>query len=192
MHLLLTIGLFAMTETRNDTARIAATIERLGTPGSTFADYDLLDRNRCVALPLIVDSLLKMPIVLAGKVGGDLGRPENRSSLRTSSLLIALRILTDHDEFGPITRNEYLRLPVYRETPEAGILKRDSLVAALPTGRSRYYGYWVSRGTSFYAPERTQRAIRTQWKAYVRGFDCHQKLSARRWDATFFNGQSGS
>ena len=82
-----------------------------------------------------------------------------------SELLRALRILTDHDEYGPITRSEYATLPVYKETPLGGfIIKRDSLLRGLTSGTSRYYGYWLSHGTSYYAPAATQRAIKVRWK----------------------------
>ena len=80
-------------------------------------------------------------------------------------------------------------MPVYKETPLGGfIIKRDSLLRGLTSGTSRYYGYWLSHGTSYYAPAATQRAIKVRWKTYVGGFDCRKKLSKRRWDANFFNG----
>jgi hypothetical protein len=170
-----------------DRAHVAAIVGRLGSPASPFSDYDVLDGNRCVALPLLITALEKLPPVQPGKVGGPLGRPDNRVTDRTSDLLRGLRILTNHDEFGPITRREYLALPVYSEG-RGGILQRESLVNDLPYGRSRYFGYWISHGTSFYAPERTQRAIKTQWRKFIATFDCRKRLPKTRWDASFFNG----
>ena len=190
MSLLLAAGLLAgFAAPQRETVDVSAIIARLGTSASVSGDYDVLDRHRCIALPLIVEALVKLPAVSPGKVGGDLGRPENWLTHRTSDLLRTLRILTDHDEFGPISRSEYARLPVYREKPGGGtILKRDSLIQGLPAGRSRYSGYWLSHGTSFYAPIRTQRLIRKQWKIFVANFQCHSNLSKRRWDPSFFNG----
>jgi hypothetical protein len=170
-------------------APLTAIVERLGTSASDWKDVELLDRNRCSALPAIVASLLRLPPVPPGKVGGALGRPDDWLSDRTSALLRALRMLTNHDEYGPITRKEYAALPDYREKPGGGgILKRDSLVRDLPRGRSRYFGYWLSHGTSFYAPATTQRAIKNRWSAYVRSFDCRKKLPGRRWEGLSFNG----
>lgn len=171
------------------TAQVTAIVGRLGSPASPFSDYDVLDANRCVALPLIIAALEKLPAVAPGKVGGPSGRPDSRITDRTSDLIRGLRILTNHDEFGPITRQEYLALPVYRERPgHGGILQRESLVTGLPHGKSRYFGYWISHGTSFYAPERTQRAIKAQWRKFIARFNCQKRLPKSRWDASFFNG----
>ncbi|WP_294124312.1 hypothetical protein [Sphingomonas sp.] len=168
----------------------AAIVDRLGSSASKFSDYEALDANRCTALPLLISALEKLPPVRPGKVGGALGRPDNPLTDRTSDLLRALRILTNHDEFGPITRREFLALPVYPERPGVldGILQRDSLIADLPDGRSRYFSYWISHGSSFYAPQRTQRAIKAQWRTFVTKFDCHARLPRSRWHASFFNG----
>jgi hypothetical protein len=176
---------------QSDRARASAMVDRLGSLSTSLRDYEVLDSNRCIALPLLVSALGKLPAVRLGKVGGALGRPENHLTNRTDELLQALRALTDHDEYGPITPREYRALPFYREVPGGGgILKRDSLIAGLPRGRSRYYGYWMTHGTYFYAPERTQRAIKAQWKRFVARFDCKAKLSKRRWVPDFVMGQS--
>jgi hypothetical protein len=170
--------------------RVSAIVDGLGNPSTSFRDYEALDADRCSALPLLASALATLPTVRPGKVGGALGRSENHLTKRTDALLQALRALTDHDEYGPISQREYRALPFYREVPGGdGILKRDSLVAGLPHGRSRYYGYWMSRGTYFYAPERTQRAIKVQWKSFLAKFNCRAKLSKRRWVADFVMGQ---
>jgi hypothetical protein len=190
MSLLLIVGLLSHGGApENSGVTLATIVERLGTPASTWEDVERLDRRRCSALPLLAGSLLRLPAVPPGKVGGALGRPADWLSNRTSALLTALRILTDHDEYGPITRAEYAALPFYREKPGGGgILKRDSLVRGLRPGRSRYFGYWMSHGTSFYAPAATQRAIKVRWRAYVRGFDCRKTLPERRWNGSSFMG----
>lgn len=171
---------------------MSAIVDGLGNSSTSFRDYEALDADRCVALPLLVRALANLPTIRPGKVGGALGRPESHLTNRTDALLQALRALTDHDEYGPISQREYRALPFYREESGGGsILKRDSLIAELPHGRSRYYGYWMSRGTYFYAPERTQQAIKAQWKRYIAKFNCRTKLSKRRWEADFVMGQWG-
>ncbi|HEY7805608.1 MAG TPA: hypothetical protein VIC34_00275 [Croceibacterium sp.] len=176
---------------QSDRARVSAIVDRLGNSSNPFHEYEALDRYRCIALPLLASALAQSPTVRPGKVGGALGRPESYEISRTAELLQALRALTGHDEYGPISQREYRALPFYREVPGGdGILKRDSLIAGLPHGQSRYYGYWMSRGTYFYAPEGTQRAIKAQWRRFVATFDCRAKLLKRRWVADFIMGQT--
>ena len=190
--LLVELSLPASGAPQSDQARVSAIVDRLGNTSPSFRDYEVLDADRCVALPRLASALAKLPTVHPGKVGGALGRPEDGLTNRTDALLQALRALTDHDEYGPISQREYRALPFYREvTGGDGILKRDSLTVGLPLGRSRYYGYWMSRGTYFYAPQRTQQAIKVQWTRFVEKFNCRAKLSKRRWVADFVMGQSG-
>lgn len=175
---------------RSDGASVAAIVKRLGGPSMADRDLEALDTDRCAALPLLVSALEALPPVKPGKVGGALGRPDDDLTNRTSEVLRALRALTDHDEFGPITPREYRALPFVHAAPGGGgVLERDSLVKGLPRGRSRYHGYWMSHGASFYAPERTQRAIKSQWRRFVANFDCKAKLSDHRWDPDFLMGQ---
>lgn len=163
--------------THSGRARIARIVAGLGGSSTSYEDYRALEANRCIALPLLAVALRKLPTVPQGKVGGALGRPINHLTLRTSLLLEELRALTGHEEYGPITSREFHALPFYREVPGGDfILKRDSLIAALPRGRSRYYGYWMSRLTYFYAPARTQPAIKAQWPRFVAKFDCRARL----------------
>ncbi|MCW4462661.1 hypothetical protein OK349_13165 [Sphingomonas sp. BT-65] len=173
----------------NATAQLSSALARLGTTSYTFKDYEVLDRQRCDALPLIVRELLRLPAVQPGKVGGNQGRPDSWLSNRTSDLLRALRILTNHDVYGPISRKAYAALPRYPEPPGVGyVMQRVDLIRDLERGTSRYYAYRLSHGVSFYAPVATQRAIKAKWKTYIRTFDCRKKLPEGRWDATFFNG----
>jgi hypothetical protein len=176
----------ASPQSEGETRRI---VDRLGKPGTSFGGYEALDTNRCIALPLLVSALAKLPPVEPGKVGGALGRSEDSLTSRTNTLLRALRALTAHDEYGPISQRGYRSLPTYREVPGgAGILQRDSLIRGLPRGRSRFYGFWMSRGTYFYAPKATQLAIKAQWRRFVAKFDCRKRLPKGRWDPSFFNG----
>lgn len=173
----------------NPSERLSSALARIGAPSSTFKDYEALDRQRCTALPMIVDELLRLPAVRPGKVGGDQGRPDGWLSNRTGDLLRALRMLTNHDIYGPISRQDYAALPRYPEPPAVGyVMQRVDLVRDLPKGTSRYYAYWLSHGVTFYAPTATQRAIKAKWKTYIKSFDCRSKLPDGRWDPTFFNG----
>lgn len=188
---LIAIAVLAMGlgEPTNPTEQPSSALARIGTSLSTFKDYQALDRQRCVALPMIINELLRLPAVRPGKVGGGQGRPDGWLSNRTGDLLRALRMLTNHDIYGPISRKDYAALPRYPEPPGVGyVMQRVDLVRDLPKGTSRYYAYWLSHGVSFYAPAATQRAIKTKWKIYIKSFDCRKKLPDDRWDATFFNG----
>ena len=77
MSLLLAAGLLAGFVTpQRETVDVSAIVGRLGMSASASGDYDILDRHRCVALPLIVEALVQLPAVSPRKVGGDMGRPK--------------------------------------------------------------------------------------------------------------------
>jgi hypothetical protein len=135
----LAIGL---SEPSSGTMDLASALARLGTPSGTFDDYKTLDRRRCDALPLIMNELLRLPAVRPGKVGGGQGRPDRLVPSRTTALLRALRILTNHEVYGPIRRNDYAALPRYPESPGVGyVMQRIDLIRDLPRGTSRFLAY---------------------------------------------------
>jgi hypothetical protein len=147
-------------------------IERLGSDEAS-SQLDLIDQFGCAAVPELVRNLRVVPR------GHYPPQHQPEEVQRVVYLIAALRYITAEDFYGTISRRE---LKAY-DGPGRQFLPEDA-----PPRHAKFFGWWMSRGSLYLAPERTQAQIIAAWRVYARSGACKHSTWRGRTLSDFYLG----
>ena len=152
---------------------LSYSIDQLGTAEAS-SQLDFIDRYGCAAVPELVANLR---VIRRGHYP-----PTHQPSQmqRAVYVVVALRYITGENFDGVISRRE---LKGYNG---AG---RQFITTGVAPGRAQFFGWWMSRGSFYLAPESTQAQIIAAWKRYARSGACkHSTWPGRRLSDFYLGG----
>jgi hypothetical protein len=145
-------------------------IAKLGSDEAS-SQLDFIDQFGCAAVPELVGNLRVVPR------GHYPPQHQPEEVQRVVYLVAALRYVTGEDFYGTISPPE---LKAY-DGPGRQFLLEDA-----PPRHAKFFGWWMSRGSLYLAPERTQAQIIAAWRRYARSGACKHSTWRGRTLSNFY------
>jgi hypothetical protein len=153
---------------------LSSYIEKLGTVDAS-SQLRYIDQYGCAAGPALIASLKIVPSGHYVQTGS------SDETLRTIYVIAALRYITGRDFYGPVSRRQLMHYDK---------MGRQFLTQGAPAAHTKFFGWWMSRGSFYLAPESAQAKIISEWRSYIHLGKCRHSSWAGRSFSEFYLGGS--
>lgn len=153
---------------QDNAARVEVLASLLG-PDSDYTSVEEIGRYGCDAVPYLVQQLAVADVEETNFLEGK----SHPAAMRMLWSIATLRYITEVDFYAD-----------QEVTGEPNSPRQQRLTSGAPSGQTKFFGIWPSRGNIYFARRSEQEEIILSWRAYSRSDRCESSGGQR--DAIFW------